>query len=120
MKAVEEEKLFLDPKMVMNEAFEKAIEKTKNIKFNDDDNKRKFAISYIIKYSIDRGIHYSNLELIRLYGKISAIFETSFEEIFLLDRKIRMNKNYELTEEDIKLISLISFFIKFFFQKSIK
>ena len=113
-----EENIFFSPKIVMNQGFEKAIEKSKIINFNDDEKRKTFLISYVIKYSIDRGICYSNLQLIRLYRKISSIYETTFEEIFILDKKVRTNKLYELSEEDTRTISFINFFNKLFFKKS--
>ena len=104
----------------MNEGFEKAIEKEKMINFKDDEKRKTFIISFVIKYSLDRGIHFSTFKLITLYRKISSIFKVTFEEIFILNKTVSMNQKYKPTEEDTRTISLVEFLIKIFFKRSSK
>lgn len=115
-----EDNLFVDSKIILKEGLEKALSQEKMIKFSDEEKRKTFIISYVVRYSLDNAIHFSNLELIYLYRKISFMFEVTFEEIFILNKKLRTNRSYELTEENIKLIACINFFIKIFFKKSSK
>lgn len=115
-----EENIFFLPKIVMNEGFEKAVEKEKMINFKSDEDRKRFVISYVVQYSKDKGIHFSNFKLITLYRKISSIFKVTFEEIFILNKTVSMNQKYEPTEEDTRTISFINFFIKLFFKGSSK
>lgn len=111
--ALLEERTFVSQKKVIELAYNTAIQKIKEINFKKDEDKKKFLISMIISISLERGIHFNNLRLISICKKIKNDYNVSFQEIYIINKNLRLNKIVNLTDNERKEIAFYSFLEKF-------